>query len=298
MTVTAGLDQIAEQYRGAPPGVRAVAGATLEVALGKLCDHMDYQEKLMRRRAQAATILPFPAQAFPVVGGTLAVPVTIADALAPKDGYLWAVTYLAVDGLVAQPGASVQASGTVTSPGAAATIANIASLPAGTWVLNWNVGLAGTLAAADGDNFKLIVAGSSAENPSNNPPAAGLYPQEPVQIVVPAGGAAVSIRTVAAGTVGAVYSAELNATPAASDQVTLYRGPGLAIAAQPQNRKHTFTAAGAPGPGPDWTPGKHGLILQHQDALVLAGTNLAASQVVLSGDAVQIESWLLADYIL
>lgn len=293
MTVTAGLDQIAEKYRGTP-GVGAIAQASLEVVLGRLADQMERAEYMARRRAQAATILPFPAQVFPVVGGTLAVPLTIADALAPKDGYVWAISYLAVDGLVAQPGASVQASGTVTSPGAAATIANIASLPAGTWVLNWNVGLAGTLAAIDGDNFKLIVAGSSVENPSNNPPAAGLYPQEPVQIVVPAGGAAVSVRTVAAGTVASVYSAELNAIPAASDSVTLYRGPGLAIAAQPQNRKHTFT----PGPGSDWTPGKHGLLLQHQDALVLAGTNLAASQVMLSGDAVQLESWLLADYII
>src|SRR5215471_18419592 len=51
---------------------------------------------------------------------------------------------------------ALEASGSVTSPAAGVTIATTASLPAGTYVVSWEVQLAGTLAAADANNFQLV----------------------------------------------------------------------------------------------------------------------------------------------
>lgn len=107
--------------------------------------------------------------------------------------------------LTAGLGAGKQAQGSVTSPGAAASIAAFGTLPAGEYTLNWTVELSGTIAAAELNNFQANQAGIDL-TPSVNPAVAGPYPQPPLQIVIPAGGATLNIKTIAAGTVGAVYS--------------------------------------------------------------------------------------------
>lgn len=101
------------------------------------------------------------------------------------------------------------ATGSVTSPAATANIASIGTVPADEYTLNWQVELGGTLAAGDANNFEVTVTGVQ-QALSLNPAAAGIYPQDPIQITVPPGGATVSIKALAAGTVGAVYSASFS----------------------------------------------------------------------------------------
>lgn len=104
--------------------------------------------------------------------------------------------------------------GSVTSPGAVATILTVGngSAPAGLYQVTWTVELEGTVSATDIDNFRLHVNGVG--NPfanSLNPGAVGVFPQMPVNEVI--GTTGVSIQTVNAGTVGAIYSAHMSLTP-------------------------------------------------------------------------------------
>jgi hypothetical protein len=100
------------------------------------------------------------------------------------------------------------AEGTVTSPSALQNIALSAFLPAGKYAINWTVELAGTVAAADANNFQLISTGFPAFV-SLNPGVAGVYPQ-PVAEVTLTAPHQVAIQAIAAGTVGAVYSASMS----------------------------------------------------------------------------------------
>lgn len=113
--------------------------------------------------------------------------------------------------LQAGDAAGTSATGAVTSPGAGAVIASLGTLPPGDYTVSWQVTLAGAAAAGDLNNFALQVAGVTVAT-SDNPGAAGTYPQEPADITVPAGGAVVRVIAVAAGVVGAVYTAQLAAS--------------------------------------------------------------------------------------
>lgn len=102
--------------------------------------------------------------------------------------------------------------GSVTSPGALATITTVSGIPAGNYLIEWTVELAGTLAAGDANNFELKDSVGNVLQ-SVNPPVAGQYAQQSVPVTLPAG-ASVTIEALAAGTVGAIYSAQLVVTPA------------------------------------------------------------------------------------
>jgi hypothetical protein len=114
-----------------------------------------------------------------------------------------------------------QAQGTVTSPGALATIATTASVPAGTYNIAWQVSLSGTLGAVDANNFRLV---DSTGNVlvSINPSVAGTYPQEAVEVTTTTAGA-VLVQSILAGTVASVYGAQLSVIPASqfSAQATI-----------------------------------------------------------------------------
>jgi hypothetical protein len=295
---TPGLDRIAEGFRGAPPAARGEL--SLEVVLGQLARHLDWTRAREIRAAQAASIFPFPAQLYTVTAGVPVPPTTIADTHAPKDGYVWFVSRLSVDGLIAGGGTPVEGSGSVTSPGANAVIGQItlANILPGTYTVYVTVGLTAGAPAAGTDNNNMVLKFGTTLYNLVYPAALGNYPMLPVQITVPQGNAnTVVVRSIAAGTVGVQYAAEITMIPTPGDLVQLYRGTALAIGAQAQNRIHTFTAPGSPGPGPDWTPGGRGLPLAHQDTLLLSGANLAAAQLVLSGDVLQLEAGHVPRYL-
>lgn len=113
--------------------------------------------------------------------------------------------------------ASLQAQGSVTSPGAAATIAQIllANLSLVTYNIQWTVELDGTPGAGDVNNFRLFLGGTVLAT-SVNDGAIGRYVQENVQVTVPAGLASgIRVQSIAAGTAGAIYSAQITASPVA-----------------------------------------------------------------------------------
>ena len=87
----------------------------------------------------------------------------------------------------------------------------------------------------------------------------------------------------------------------AGDMVNLYRpaGPAVAYAGA---ALHTFLAPAGVGAGlgiADWEPGAHGCMMRPDDvfALASAGT-LATANLILSGQAVQVDLRVLADYLL
>jgi hypothetical protein len=124
--------------------------------------------------------------------------------------------YIQVNGTIAGP---QQTSGSVTSPGANAIVASLgAGVPAGWYIAKWAVDLDGTVGAIDQNNFKLtapnVNTGGTINISSENNPLVGHYPQDDVEIYVPTGNATViAVKTVAAGTVGAIYSAQLTLIP-------------------------------------------------------------------------------------
>lgn len=102
----------------------------------------------------------------------------------------------------------------VTSPGASAVVSQAVTPAPGFYMVNWAVELSGTLAAADQDNFALTLGNTNLVKSLNNP-VAGEYPQPvfgPLQIVS-GSTQTIKVRTVAAGTVGSIYSGTLEMTP-------------------------------------------------------------------------------------
>lgn len=101
----------------------------------------------------------------------------------------------------------------VTAPAAGGVITSLA-LPSGGWTLAWQVQLAGTPAAADANNFQLRQ-GAAVLLESINPGAVGgPWPQDSIEVQIPVGGATVSVNANGVGTAGAIYSAQLVASPA------------------------------------------------------------------------------------
>jgi hypothetical protein len=87
-----------------------------------------------------------------------------------------------------------------------------------------------------------------------------------------------------------------------ADVVNLYRpaGPSLPVAAA---AVHTFTCPPGVAAGAgiaDWTPASHGLVMRPDDVFTLAsaGTLAATGPLVLSGQAIQVDARVLADYLL
>jgi hypothetical protein len=102
-------------------------------------------------------------------------------------------------------------SGSVTSPGAGATIASLILVLPGAYQIKWTVQLTGTVGAADQDNFQLNA--GSLTFPSLNAGAVGVYPQTDADVVLSASVTTVTITAIAAGTVGAVYTAQITLIP-------------------------------------------------------------------------------------
>jgi len=109
--------------------------------------------------------------------------------------------------LVSGAAATTEAQGRVVAPAAGAVIAQVTGLVAGDYLVTWSVELDGAAAAADLNNFNLNN-GASAVLVSDNPAAAGTYPQPGVVITVAAAGT-VSVKAVGAGTAGVGYSAQV-----------------------------------------------------------------------------------------
>jgi hypothetical protein len=114
--------------------------------------------------------------------------------------------------------ASFAATGSVpvTSATAGQVIASAAGTPgapvsvlAGLYTVTWAVILKGTLLAADDGNIGLFLGAALVAQSINAENIGTLYTQPPCQVLVPAGGATVTVRAIATATVAAVYEATL-----------------------------------------------------------------------------------------
>jgi hypothetical protein len=242
---------------------------------------------------RAIQTIILPAVQFPVAAGVLSDPVQ-TNLLGPEDGQVWDVRRLTVSGLVSPNNlGSLQNYNTATSPGADATIAAVTLLPGVVYSVTVIVQLSGTLGAGDTNNM-LLETGNLLQTLITPPGVAGQVSNGPFIITGSAAGAGLTcaVEAIAASTVGAVYSAQITATPVGGDQVTLFREINSPTSGNPQNALHTFTSAAA-----DWEPGG-GLVLRSPESLLLAGSGLAAASVLLSGEAVAIEAAWLSRYLL
>jgi hypothetical protein len=79
----------------------------------------------------------------------------------------------------------------------------------------------------------------------------------------------------------------------ADDVVSLYKGPPVAVAADPTNLMMVATAA-----APTWSPGRTGAMLFPGDTIIAAGTGLSASSVTLTGEVIQMEQWIVPQFLL
>lgn len=104
-----------------------------------------------------------------------------------------------------------QTEGTVAAPGAGVVVAQLTGLPAGTYNINWEVELLGPVAAADTNNMVLFTGAGNVQI-AIVPPAAGAYPQEPVEVTIPAGGT-IGVKAIGAATAGTTYGAQFAISP-------------------------------------------------------------------------------------
>jgi hypothetical protein len=114
---------------------------------------------------------------------------------------------------------TLEIEGSQSAPAANLQIALLATAslqPGATYLIQWSVGLDGTVASGtDNNNFQLRQ-GSTTVETSSNAAAVGRYPQESVVLTVPNPATGISVRSGNnAATAGSVYTAQLTATPVA-----------------------------------------------------------------------------------
>lgn len=274
------------------PGPNASAFLKMSVSLDSLTSQM--REDSRARNRQAGAIHP---NDLPVIGGAgtggglnSASVFNPPGYWRPPDGWAWAIKRISAGGLTGGSGQSVSLEGSATSPGANTSIVTLTgTLPVGLVQVQWSVGLDGTLAATDGDNFQLRYNANTIAQ-SVNDPTAGKYQQNTVTLFISnPPQTALVIRNSAAGTAGSIYSAQYTITSVGTgDTISFYKN----AASQPQNYVAQVTA------GQPWVfPGK-GLILRQGQTLYPAATGLTSAGFALSGECDEVRDDLVWRYLL
>lgn len=118
------------------------------------------------------------------------------------------------------PGTS--AAGSFPAPPSFSVIAVLTFPADGTYTVSWSVSLAGTVSAADQNNFQLFLAGVTLIATSVNPAADGTFAQASVQVTTTAG-TQLFLTNPADGTAGSTYSGMMTAS--SGQALTLTVGP-------------------------------------------------------------------------
>lgn len=119
------------------------------------------------------------------------------------------------------PGTSV--TGSFPAPPVFSTIAVLTFPRDGTYTITWTVALAGTVAAAEQNNFQLFLAGVTLIATSVNAAADGTYAQASVQVTTTAG-TQLFLTNPLPGTAGSIYSGTVTAALHGAS-LTLTAGP-------------------------------------------------------------------------
>lgn len=270
-------------------GPQVSAFLKMSVSLDSLTSEVRAQNEARAR--QQGAIHP---QDLPALAGTVSA--AGAGAFAPQfwrppDGWAWAIKRISAGGLAGGvSGPSVSLENSVTTPGANTSIVSLQNtLPLGLVSIQWAVELDGTLAAVDGDNFQLRFNNATIATSANDP-VAGRYPQNTIQLFIPnPPPTALVIRNSAAGTAGAIYTAQITVTPiGGGDTVQFFKN------ATSGNQNYvTQVTAGAPMV----FPGK-GLILRQGQTLYPVASGLVTPTFALGGECDEVRSDLLWRYLL
>jgi hypothetical protein len=78
-----------------------------------------------------------------------------------------------------------------------------------------------------------------------------------------------------------------------NDTVSIYKGPGISQTVDPTSLVTVVTAA-----APTWAPGRTGCMIFPGDALTAAGTGLSAASITLTGEVIQMEQWIVPQFLL
>lgn len=124
---------------------------------------------------------------------------------------------------------SQQTQGQFNAPPANTTITSIV-LPAGEWVVNWDVSFGGTTSATEVNNLGIFQTNALLTGSENGSTAGVEYPQAQLLLSIPAGGATVAIKNTLAATAASVYFASINASPVGSVAVAEITSGGNPIA--------------------------------------------------------------------
>lgn len=289
-------------------GARAIADVSLA---GKLEAHLGTigRELVLERQRKARDLAKrlrgiapvwLPPMPFIVTGGVLSLDparATTAQELGPSDGYAWFITRAIVAGLTASAGGASSIQGTTTNPGANAVIASISAGTLqgianrfGPWDVTWSPSLQGTIAAGDANNMRLTSPLGTTQQQGIFPGVAGNYGPFTARIFVNAGNG-INVQTNgAASGASAVYGSTLSATWAGGgDSVDLRKVSATGL----NNYLGSFSQA-----APDKNFSSSSFFVLPDDNLLLTGSGLMATQVVLNCQAIQVELALLADYLM
>jgi len=148
-------------------------------------------------------------------------------------------------------------SGSQTDP-AAGTVITSQALPAGTYAVSWDVALNGSgFAAGDSNNFGLYLGATLLAQSLNGNFISGnfSYPQPPLTVTVPAGGATLAVKNIgAAGASTVIYQAQLGAA-------------------------QTGTVTGPPNPTGSYLPVGLDRVLRNGDEVWVAATSSTPTRV-------------------
>jgi hypothetical protein len=209
--------------------VQIRAGASYDLpSSGEIREHFTRLEarfaEQTREELRGLKLMRFPSLSATAVGASLVLPATSSGygLVGPESGFLWKINRLTVatngtDGAGAVRGPTGGASITltpivVTSPTAGQVLATATVPIAGTYTVNWNIILGGTLGTPERNNVALEVNGVTVGTSNNGINSGTVYTQNPQQIVIPAG-ATVTLNAIALGTAASVYSAGGTITP-------------------------------------------------------------------------------------
>ncbi len=157
-----------------------------------------------RVNVSVPSTVPVTAVAVTGIVGEAITPGAVATAVG---GSATATTVLETAAAVLEADAITTANEIAGNPGAGTLITG-QPLGAGTYAVTWTATLSGTVDAADFNNFGLYN-GTDLIAAAENMTAAGTYPQPPLTVPIPAGGATLAVKNIAASTSGAVYAAQL-----------------------------------------------------------------------------------------
>lgn len=143
-----------------------------------------------------------------------AVPTSITSLILPPqfERYSEVIKRIIVTGPTATTLGPSTKEGQVTNPGAGATIATLGVLPAGQYTAYWNVGLEGTVTAADADNMKVVLGAANLAHAAF-PGVVGEYPQAQFQFTADGVNSVTVVAVAAASGATAIYDAFISVVP-------------------------------------------------------------------------------------